>query len=84
MTTPKRNLLLMTGIPGTGKTSYGNAFAQEFGFVHVDLETQPALDELAAHPSGFIDGLIASDSRLPRIIVCRACAEFRESRRPQS
>ena len=61
MTTTERNLLLMTGIPGTGKTSYGNAFAQEFGFVHVDLETTAALSELAADPSGFIEGLIASD-----------------------
>jgi hypothetical protein len=34
----KRDLLLITGIPGTGKTTYGDKFAKEFGFLHRDLE----------------------------------------------
>ena len=38
MTTAQRDLLLITGIPGTGKTYYGNKFATEFGFAHYDLE----------------------------------------------
>lgn len=47
-------LLLISGIPGTGKTSYGNKFASEFGFVHDDLEDQQTLNRLAANPYQFI------------------------------
>jgi len=36
--TPKRDLFLITGIPGTGKTSYGNELSRQFGFAHYDLE----------------------------------------------
>lgn len=38
-----RALLLITGIPGTGKTYYGEKFATEFGFAHFDLEDQETL-----------------------------------------
>src|SRR5215472_19276406 len=34
----QHDVLLITGIPGTGKTTYGNTFAKEFGFLHRDLE----------------------------------------------
>ena len=44
MTTGPRDLLLITGIPGTGKTCYGNKFASEFGFAHYDLEDQQTLN----------------------------------------
>ena len=30
--------LLLTGIPGTGKTEIGNHLAAKFGFVHLDVE----------------------------------------------
>ena len=43
MTTPKPDLFLITGIPGTGKTCYGDKFASQFGFVHYDLEDQQTL-----------------------------------------
>src|SRR6185312_11350769 len=54
---PQRDLLLITGIPGTGKTSYGNKFASEFGFVHIDLEDQQTLTALAYDPAQFISQL---------------------------
>jgi len=38
----QRDLLLITGIPATGKTCFGNKFAKEFGFLHCDLEDQKA------------------------------------------
>jgi hypothetical protein len=43
MTTPKPDLFLITGIPGTGKTYYGAKFATDFGLVHYDLEDQQTL-----------------------------------------
>src|SRR5207302_8927975 len=54
---PQRDLLLITGIPGTGKTCYGNTFARDFGFVHVDLEDQQTLNRLASDPTQFISQL---------------------------
>jgi len=52
------DLLLITGIPGTGKTTYGNKFAVEFGFLHRDLEDQETLNHLVADPPKFIRGLL--------------------------
>jgi len=52
------DLLLITGIPGTGKTTYGDKFAKEFGFLHHDLEDQQTLTRLAANPSQFIGELL--------------------------
>jgi hypothetical protein len=49
-----RDLLLITGIPGTGKTWYGDKFAEEFGFVHYDLEDQQTLNRFASNPAQFI------------------------------
>ena len=56
---PGRELLLITGIPGTGKTCYGNKFARRFGFVHVDLDDQQTLNGLAYDPAQFIAELTA-------------------------
>jgi adenylate kinase family enzyme len=50
---PQPDLLLVTGIPGTGKTWYGDKFAEEFGFVHYDLEDQQTLNRLASNPAQF-------------------------------
>jgi len=41
---PTRDLFLITGIPGTGKTSYGEILAREFGFAHYDLEDPQTLN----------------------------------------
>jgi adenylate kinase family enzyme len=54
----ERDLLLITGIPGTGKTTYGNEFAKEFGFLHFDLEDQQILNRFVANPAQFIGKLL--------------------------
>ncbi len=48
------DLLLITGIPGTGKTWYGDKFAEEFGFVHYDLEDAQTASRFAANPLQFL------------------------------
>jgi ATPase family associated with various cellular activities (AAA) len=54
-------LFLITGIPGTGKTTFANALAKNFGFVHHDLEAPNTLNNLFADPTRFIgDTLQAS------------------------
>ena len=58
MTASRRDLLLITGIPGTGKTWYGDKFASEFGFVHYDIEKQQTLHRLAADPTQFIADIV--------------------------
>jgi adenylate kinase family enzyme len=49
-----RDLLLITGIPGTGKTCYADKFAKEFGFLHHDFEDQQTLNRFVANPAEFI------------------------------
>jgi hypothetical protein len=53
-----RDLLLVTGILGTGKTWYGDKFAEECGFLHYDLEDQQTLNRLAADPAKFIADIL--------------------------
>src|SRR5579864_4379767 len=54
----ERDLLLITGIPGTGKTTYGDKFAKEFGFVHRDLEDEQTMNRFNAYPAQFIGELL--------------------------
>ncbi|HEY1679368.1 MAG TPA: DNA/RNA helicase domain-containing protein, partial [Candidatus Sulfotelmatobacter sp.] len=56
----ERDLLLITGIPGTGKTCNGNKFAREFDFLHHDLEDQQTqtLSRFNANPGQFIEELL--------------------------
>lgn len=49
-----RDLLLITGIPGTGKTTLADNLAKDFGFVHHDLEDPSVLQRLFANPTQFI------------------------------
>ena len=56
--TTTRELFLITGIPGTGKTTYGTELAQRFGFVHYDIEDGPTGERLSAAPAIFIDDLL--------------------------
>jgi type IV secretory pathway ATPase VirB11/archaellum biosynthesis ATPase len=54
----KRKLILITGIPGTGKTTFGNFLANKYGFVHFDIE-QPILHErLWRFPASTIDDIL--------------------------
>lgn len=57
-----RDLFLITGIPGTGKTELGNNLAKNFGFAHYDLEKQQTLDRLAPSPTQFIADTISQKS----------------------
>ena len=49
-----RDLFLITGIPGTGKTTLADTLAKDLGFVHHDLEEQNTLNRLFADPTQFI------------------------------
>jgi Uncharacterized conserved protein (DUF2075) len=62
----ERDLLLITGIPGTGKTCYGNKFAREFAFVHHDLEDQQTqtLSRFNADPAKFIEELLTQQNHV--------------------
>lgn len=53
-----RDLFLITGIPGTGKSTYGNSFAQDFGFVHFDFEGTEILTSFASDPTQFIGNVL--------------------------
>lgn len=57
----QRDLLLITGIPGTGKTTYGDKFASQFGFLHYDLENQQTLNRLNADPTQFIPDIVSQN-----------------------
>lgn len=49
-----RDVFLITGIPGTGKTTLGENLAKDFGFVHYDLEDPNTFNSLFADPTQFI------------------------------
>ena len=61
---PKRDLFLIAGIPGTGKTWYGDKFASEFDFVHYDLEDYQTLNRFAANSRQFISDVVALKKNL--------------------
>jgi hypothetical protein len=58
---PKRKLILITGIPGTGKTTYGNTFASQNGFAHYDLEVPDVFAQLLSDPERFIETLLQGE-----------------------
>jgi adenylate kinase family enzyme len=60
----ERDLLLITGIPGTGKTTYGDNFAKEFGFLHHDLEDIQTLNRFNTNPAQFIGELLNEKKHL--------------------
>src|SRR6185437_12442345 len=64
MAISEHDLLLITGIPGSGKTTYGKRLERDFGFVHCDLETPQRLNRLGIHPAGYIDELKGRDQNV--------------------
>jgi len=57
----KRKLILIAGIPATGKTMYGE-FARQHGFVHFDLEDPCLFKRLFPDSSKFIDDILEKNS----------------------
>ena len=53
--------ILITGIPGTGKTSIGNYLSEQFGYSHVDLEDGKSLTPLIQHPTTYLGKLTTQD-----------------------
>ncbi len=54
----KRKLILITGIPGTGKTFYGESFAQQFGFTHYNLEEASTRSSFLSNPPEFMEEIL--------------------------
>src|SRR6266567_4994235 len=52
MTQP--DLFLIAGIPGTGKTTFGDKLATDFGFIHYDLEDMATLGLWDKNPTEFV------------------------------
>jgi shikimate kinase len=64
MTQPKRDLFLIAGIPGTGKTTFGNALAKNFGFTHFDFEDPTTVNQCAPDPGRFIDDALRTNNHV--------------------
>lgn len=50
----KRSLILIAGIPGTGKTTLGNFLEKNYKYVHVDMEENHRTSEILADTDVFI------------------------------
>src|SRR3989344_2387558 len=50
----KRNFILIAGIPGTGKTTFGNFLEKNYGYVHVDMEENHRTSEILTDTEVFI------------------------------
>ena len=56
--------ILITGIPGTGKTTLGEHLSRHHGFTHVDLEEEHRADKLVRDVDGFVQRLEATHKKL--------------------
>lgn len=52
--------LLITGIPGTGKTKIGNYLSENFDFIHVDMEDKDKINinKIYINPEIFVNDLV--------------------------
>lgn len=62
----KNNYLLITGIPGTGKTTFSNYLQSKYGYRHIDLESEILLRVLFTSPKAYIKELKKQSSK----VVC--------------
>lgn len=53
--------ILLTGIPGTGKTAVGNHLQKNYGFTHYDFEDTPTLNLFSQDKIGFITRALTQD-----------------------
>jgi adenylate kinase family enzyme len=53
--------ILLTGIPGTGKTTIGNYLQQNYGFIHDDFEIMDTLSQFDRDKSGFVTRALAQE-----------------------
>lgn len=61
--------ILITGIPGSGKTAIGNYLQDNYGFFHMDMESDEdegylKIEELLANPIPFIEKMISTSSKI--------------------
>lgn len=56
-----RKLILLTGIPATGKTTLGNYLKNNHGFKHIDFEDAISLNQFAKDPDTFLESLAKED-----------------------
>ena len=54
----KKKRILITGIPGTGKTKTGGYFQSQYGYTHINLEEQDKICALIQDPNKFIEQLL--------------------------
>jgi len=55
MSSKRRRLILVTGIPGTGKTFIGNYLQKHLGFYHLDIEEEKELRmDFFKNPESFL------------------------------
>ena len=60
-----RKLVLITGIPGTGKTSIGNLLEEKYGYKHINFEDGASLNLFAQNPDEFL----RSNSTLKDVVI---------------
>lgn len=51
-------LILITGIPGTGKSTIGDYLRDKYGFIHMDMECGDNIGKICANPNLFINVLL--------------------------
>lgn len=52
-----RKLILLTGIPATGKTTIGNYLRDNHDYHHIDFEDKVSLNQFASNPLDYLESL---------------------------